>query len=162
MLRELRAQFPTLEIQLFRADRIAGPEHIIFAAVAAISAFRRHRQRSHTFAVELLLYASCQRQILKAIQLLGFTSSTHEAVLAAVTSNALSPKLEQRMEKTLKARKDDNVIEIASKDKISELMKVYDISRKSMSSAQLPGEAETSVLKRLIIERSALLAVEKQ
>ncbi len=99
---------------------------------------------------------------MKAIQLLGFTSSTHEAVLAAVTSNALSPKLEQRMEKTLKARKDDNVIEIASKDKISELMKVYDISRKSMSSAQLPGEAETSVLKRLIIERSALLAVEKQ
>ncbi len=162
MLRELRAQFPTLEIQLFRADRIAGREHLIFAAVAAISAFRQHRQRSHTFAVELLLYASCQRQISKAIQLLGFTSSTHEAVLAAVTSNALSPKLEQRMEKTLKARKDDNVIEIASKDKISELMKVYDISRKSMSSAQLPGEAETSVLKRLIIERSALLAVEKQ
>jgi len=161
-LRELRAQFPKFEIQLFRADRIAGPEHLIFAAGAAIRAFRQHRQRSHTFAVELLLYASCQRQISKAIQLLGFTSSTHEAVLTAVTSNALPPKLEQRMEKTLKARKDDNVIEVASEDKISELMNVYNISRKSMSSAQLPGEAATSVLKRLIIERSALLAVEKQ
>ena len=161
-MRELRAQFPKFEIQLFRADRIAGPEHLIFAAVAAIRAFRQHRQRSHTLAVELLLYTSCQRQIAKAIELLGFTSSTHEAALAAITGDALPPKLEQRMEKTLKARKEDNVIEVVSEDKVSELMKVYDISRKSMSSAQLPGEAETSVLKRLIIERSALLAVEKQ
>ena len=162
LLRELRAQFPKLQIQLFRANRIAGPEHLIFAATAAISALRQHRQRAHTLAVELLLYVSCQRQISKAIQLLGLTSNSHEAVLAAVTGETLPSGLEHGIEKTLKASKDDDVIEVTCQKKVSELMRVYNISRKSITAAQLPGEAETSVLKRLIIERSALLAVEKQ
>ena len=151
-----------MEIQLFRADRIAGPEHLSLAAKGAIRAFRQHRERSRTLAVELLLYASCQRQISKAIQLLGLTSSTDEAVLTAFSDRPIPQELVEATGKLLQARKDDTVIEISSRRKTSELMRVYDISKRSISAAQLPNEGEMSVLKRLIIERSALLTVEKK
>ncbi len=162
MVQSLRHDFPNLEIQLFRADRVAGSEHLSFAARGAIGAFRQNRARSRTLAVELLLYASCQRQISKAIELLGLASNTHEAVFAAITDRPVPKELEESLEKLLQARTDDTVIEISSRNKALELMKVYDISKKTIASAQLPNENEVSVLKRLIIERSALLTVEKK
>src|SRR5262249_40327514 len=161
LLQELRKFYPNTEIQLLRADRVAGPEHIIFAASAAIDAYRQHRERSHTLAVELLLYASCQRQISKAIQFLGLSSHTRNAVLVALTGEESPLDLRKGVDEIVKARPDDSVIEISSEGKASKLMKAYDISRKSIDASRLPGESEDSVLKRLIIERSALLAVEK-
>ncbi len=162
MVQSLRRDFPGLEVQLFRADRVAGPEHLSFAARGAIAAFRQGRERSRTLAVELLLYASCQRQISKAIELLGLAANIHEAVFAAITDRPVPQELEESLEKSLQARTDDRVIEISSRKKALELMKVYDISKKTIASAQLPNENEVSVLKRLVIERSALLTVEKK
>ncbi len=82
-------------------------------------------------------------------------------VLAAFTNKTAQRDLVEKAERVLHAIPDDRVIEILSKKKLRELMKTYGVSRVEMEASKLPGEEETSVLKRLVIERSALLAVEK-
>jgi KEOPS complex subunit Cgi121 len=160
VLRKMRSDFPESHIQLVRADRVAGKEHLVFAAEQAVRSFRQHRQRARTLAVELLLCTSCQRQISKAIQLLGVGPGTHDVVLAAFANKAQQHKLVREAMRLLHASPDDRVIEISSK-KMRELMKAYSISQIEMEASRLPSEEDTSVLKRLVIERSALLAVEK-
>ena len=162
LLRELRLGFPGCEIQLFRADRVAGKEHLLFAAIEAIRAFRQHRERARTLAVELLLYVSCQRQISKAIQLLGVGPRTADVVFAAITNDETDPQaLGRKAASAFSAQEDDRVVEIISRKKSRELMRAYKVSATEIEAAKQPDEDGTSVLKRLVIERSALLAVEK-
>ena len=161
VLRELRLDFPKFEVQLFRADRIAGKDHLLFAAMGAVRAFRQDRQRARTLAVELLIYASCQRQISKAIRLLGVGPHTSDVALVALTNDTTHQDLRQAACAALDAHQDDNVIEILSKKKVLELKKAFDISAIEVAATMLPYEEERSVLKRLIIERTALMSVEK-
>ena len=143
-----------------RADRIGGKEHLLFAARNATRAFNQSRQRSHTLAVELLLYASCQRQISKAIQTLGLKPETTDVALAALSDKNFSPVLIDKTAEALRASLDDRVLEISSKKKAAVLSNVYGVTRVELEASKLPGESPESVLKRLIIERSALLSVQ--
>ena len=160
-LRRVRTSFPNIQVQLMRADRIAGREHLLFAARNAVRAFHQHYERAHTLAVELLLYASCQRQISKAIQLLGVNAQTREVVLAALSDKRMPPGMVEDVAKILQGSPDDRVLEVLSKKKIAELKDAYNVGRIELEASKLPLEDEVSVLKRLIIERSALLTVEK-
>ena len=92
---------------------------------------------------------------------MGVEQKTRQVVLAALTKDQVHQDLLQSAEQALNARQDDSVIEILSKRKTSELMKAYEISKNEFAAARLPNEDGTSVLKRLIVERVALLAVEK-
>jgi KEOPS complex subunit Cgi121 len=159
-LGKLRSLFPKVQVQLVRADRIAGREHLKFAARNAIRAFRQKNNRSQSLAMELLLYASCQRQISRAIQRLGVSPETREIVLAALTKNSDTyDPLARAAQKESAGVLREAVIEIDSKSKVSELKKAYNIGTAEMEAARFPKEAEEEVLTRLIIERSALLSL---
>jgi len=161
LLDSVRQEFPKLDIQLFRADRIAGKEHLTFAASSAIRAFRQHQERARTLAVELLLYASCQSQITKAIQRLGVRPQTREIVFAALAIDVSADRLAKQVVRKLQADSNDDVIQIRSANKTMELVRAYEITEREIESAPLTGETENSALQRLIIEKGALLAVEK-
>jgi tRNA threonylcarbamoyladenosine modification (KEOPS) complex Cgi121 subunit len=160
LLRRMRAAFPTVQLQFMRADRIGGREHLYYAARNTVRAFSQNRQRSHTLAVELLLYTSCQRQISKAIKILGLEPGTSDVVLAALSSKSIPLALVDRAADELKARLDDRVWEVSSRTKAGGLRRTYGITRVESEASKMAGESEDSVLKRLIIERSALLAVQ--
>ncbi len=159
-LRAIRTRFPKVQVQLMRADRIAGKEHLIFAAKNAVRAFTQHYHRTHSLAVEMLLYTSCQRQISRAIQILGVTPQTREAVMAAFCDKRVPSDLIEGVAEVVRGSLNDDVLEITSKDKARELAGVYSITRTQMEATRFPGENEDSVLKRLIVERSALLTLE--
>ncbi len=160
-LKKLRATFPAVQVQLLRADRIAGKEHLIFAARNALKAFRQNRNRSRSVAVEFLLYASCQHQITRAILTLGVTPKTKKVAVVGLTKKAgVYDRLAKVARSELGGSVNGDVIEIGSKKKFSELMRVYNVSHRELEASRLPGEGEESVLKRLIIEQSALLALE--
>ncbi len=161
VLRKIRSRFPKANVQLVRADRVAGKEHLVFAAEEAVSSFHQDRRRANTLAVEFLLYASCQRQISKAIQLLGIGPDTRAVVLAAFADKLRQHDLTNEATRLLHAVPDDQVIEISSKKKMLEIMRAYKVSQIEMRASRLPDEKDASVLKRLVIERSALLAVQK-
>ena len=55
---------------------------------------------------------------------------------------------------------DDDLIEIGSKQKMARLQRSCGVTGTEMEAARLEGETDSSVLKRLIVERSALLDIE--
>jgi tRNA threonylcarbamoyladenosine modification (KEOPS) complex Cgi121 subunit len=160
ILNELRRKFEGVDLQLFRADRLAGKEHIIFAARNAVDSFAGEGRRTKHLAVELLLFASGEHQIVEAIKLLGVSSSGSKIVVVGLSrEKSSSTDFSTRVLKVTKGEPDDAVIDLDSQSKLIDLKKAYNFSDKQLGSARMPGESEASVLKRLIIERSALLAL---
>ena len=160
-LRRLRDAFPNAEIQLMRADRIAGPEHLWFAAKNAVKAFSQKYRRSRSLAMEMLLYASCQRQISKAIEMLGVTPQTKEISVTAMSkSSHVFGEFTGFAGKAVGGKLDPEVLEIRSKRKLSELKRAFKIGDRELKASRVEGEADDVVVKRLVIERSALLALE--
>ena len=158
-LKELRRKLADSEVQIMRADRVAGPEHLFFAAENAVRALRRGHGRSKSLAMETLLFTSGQRQISRAVDLLGVTPQTKEIVVTIFSKQSLSDdKLNSVAQSVLGGKRQDVVIELNSRNKIRELCRTYGISAKELAAAQLPSEKADSLVKRLIVERSALLS----
>ena len=159
-LRQLRSINKQAEVQLVKADLIAGPEHLQFAARNAIYSFNGKRRRSKSLAMELLLYVSCQRQIAKAIRLLGVDSKDSRIALVALSdSKDAMQELDRRARLIVEGEEDDNLIEIGSKQKMAQLQRSYGVTGREMEAARFEGETDPSILKRLIVERSALLDI---
>ncbi len=144
-----------------RADRMAGKEHIIFAARNAVDSFKGKDRRAKHLSIELLLFASGEHQIVEAIKLLGVAASSRELVLVGLSETELdSNVLSSRAAEVVNGVPDDTVMDIGTLPKVRALKKAYNISDRELNSSRMPGEAENSVLKRLVIERSALLVLE--
>ena len=75
-LKEKRKQSQTTYIQFFDADLIATNEHLYFATLNALQAFKNKTNISKSPAMEAMLYASAQRQIQKAIERSGIKPKT--------------------------------------------------------------------------------------
>src|SRR5438552_3314803 len=70
-------------VQLMRADRVYGADHLRHAAALAARAFTEGRARSADVVTETLLYAAGERQIGKALAFLGLAEgATSVAVVA--------------------------------------------------------------------------------
>ncbi len=161
VLRDLRVSFEGVDLQLLRADRVAGKEHIIFAARNAVDSFKGKDRRAKHLSIELLLFASGEHQIVEAIKVLGVAASSRELVLVGLSETELdSNVLSSRVAKLVKGVPDDTVLDIGTLPKVRALKKAYKISDRELNSSRMPGEAENNVLKRLVIERSALLVLE--
>ena len=159
-LKQLRSISSEAEVQLVKADLIGGPEHLQFAARNALHSFSGPHRRSKSLAVELLLYISCQRQIAKAIKLLGVDSKDSRVALVALSgSKDAILKMDRLASSMINGERDESLIEIGSKQKMDLLQRSYGITGTEMESTRTVGEADSSVLKRLIIERSALLDI---
>jgi len=157
-LKQLRSINALAEMQLVKSDLIAGPEHLQFAARNALNSFNGDKRRSKSLAVELLLYLSCQRQIAKAIRFLGVDSEDSRIALIALSdSKDAMQELASHAESIINGKQDDSQIEIGSKEKMALLQHSYGVTRKEMEAARFEEETESSALKRLIVERSALL-----
>jgi tRNA threonylcarbamoyladenosine modification (KEOPS) complex Cgi121 subunit len=160
-LRQLRSINNRVEIQLLKADLLAGPEHLQLAARNAIHSFKGKGRRSKSLAMELLLYISSQRQIAKAIRVLGVEpEDSRIALVALADSKDAIEELDRSAELIVAGQRDDNLIEIESKQKMDILQRSFVITEKEMDAARFEGEPDPSVLKRLIVERSALLDLE--
>src|SRR3989441_11572037 len=161
VLRDLRGSFGGVDLQLLRGDRVAGIEQIIFAARNAVDSFRGKARRAKHLSMEFLLFASGEHQIVEAIKLLGVDTSSMELALVGLSETRLdSNLLSGEAAKVLQGVPDDTVLEIGTLAKVRALRKAYNISDRELNSSRMPGEAENSVLKRLIIERSTLLVLE--
>ena len=161
VLKDLRTAFPELALQLLRADRIAGKEHLLFAAKNAVGSFDGKDRRAKHLSMEFLLFASGEHQIIEAVKLLGVSSSTTELVVTGLCKTRPDlDLLSTEVAKMVNGVPDDSVIDFQEPKKIIGLKKAFKISDKEMDSALVPGETKETVLKRLVIERSALLALE--
>jgi KEOPS complex subunit Cgi121 len=161
VLNDLRGIFRAVDVQLLRADRVAGKEHLLFAAKNAVDSFGGKDRRAKHLSMEFLLFASGEHQIVEAIKLLGVTSSTSELVAVGLAETEPEDHLlATKVAQMVNGEPDDSVIDFRDRRKTTNLKKAYKITQKELDSARVPGETEDMVLKRLIIERSAMLALE--
>ena len=161
VLRELRGSFQGVDLQLLRADRVAGKEQIIFAARNAIDSFKTKDRRAKHLSMEFLLFASGEHQIIEAIKLLGVTASSRTLALVGLSETRLdSNRLSNRAMESVNGIPDDTVLQIETQKKVEDLKRAYNIPDKELNASKMRGEEDNTVLKRLIIERSALLALE--
>lgn len=158
-LRQLRAASKLIEVQLLKAELVTGPEHLRFAARNALRSFRGKNPRSKSLAVEFLLFVSCQRQISKAISVLGVEPSDDQVLLVALSESKEALLQFESVSKSLLGDPDESLLEIGSKRKLGAIQRSYGVSKKEMEAARFEGESDAQVLKRLIVERSALLSV---
>lgn len=141
--------------QLFNAEKIAGPNHIYYAAANADYAMRNGLNISNNLNVETLLYAACENQINKAIRLLGVSKKT-ETVAVAV----FYEKDENRLSEAIAANLgtvDDSVLDVTP-DKYDSLKELYGITETAIETV---GTDRNEALTNLITEKGALLSLRR-
>lgn len=72
-------------IQALDADKVVSNEHLLFAAKKALQAFSKERNIAKDLGMEILRYASGERQIERALSI-GISSSTSRVVLVVAPS----------------------------------------------------------------------------
>jgi len=68
--------------------------------------------------------------------------------------------LDRQARSIVGGNENEDLIEIGSKQKMARLQRSYGVAGTEMEAARLEGETDSSVLNRLIVERSALLDIE--
>jgi tRNA threonylcarbamoyladenosine modification (KEOPS) complex Cgi121 subunit len=147
-------------VQFFDATLIAGRNHLRFAALNSLNAFKNRLNISNSLAMETLLYASAQHQIKDAVKLLGvkLKSSPVAVLVLAETQNQASSILES-VSGLLQGERDDSVVEF-SNEKVDGLRRLFRISEVELEAKTEREGAQKQALLDLVIEHMALLAAE--
>ena len=112
-LQDLRGSLDGIELQLLRADRIAGVEHLMFAARNAIDSFTGKDRRAKHLSMEFLLFATGEHQIIEAIKLLGVSELSTELTLVGLSEHNVDfQALIDRATKVVRGVPDDSVVEV--------------------------------------------------
>lgn len=110
-------------IQLLNAKALAGREHILHATMHALFAFERKNNIANDLGMEICVRASAQRQIARAIDILGLKEGPMD--ICAVTVGC-SPEILNKL-KSLFIR-DDSVLEADE----SILKEIYNIGNEEI------------------------------
>jgi KEOPS complex subunit Cgi121 len=146
-----------IEIQFSDANFVASWEHLYFAIVNALMAFKNKRNISKSLTVETVLYASAQRQIKKAIEIIGVKPITRNVAMIIISENTNSIKAGLSVVvQHLGMQPDETVLEL-SKTKIQLLRNAFDISDTELETAT--GDSDAALV-NLVIERVALLSTQ--
>jgi len=149
------------DVQFFDAELVTGWEHLYFAALNALNAFKNKTNISKSVAVETLLYASAQGQIEKAVKLLGIKpESSQVAVLIVAETKQRAASALKAVSNLMIGERDDSVLELTN-GKIKGIKGLFGISDLELE-AKLEKEGfEKETLIDLVIEHMALLATQR-
>jgi tRNA threonylcarbamoyladenosine modification (KEOPS) complex Cgi121 subunit len=151
-----RATSPAV-FQIFDATRIAGWRHLYMAAVNAVSAYEAGSPISRGLGIEVLLYASCQDQISRALEVVGVSPGIEELALVVVGDS--SSETEEAFERAAShlGNVDDSVLEL-NEVKIMEVAKVFGVSENQLEAV---GGERGDALSSLLVEKGALLPLRR-
>jgi tRNA threonylcarbamoyladenosine modification (KEOPS) complex Cgi121 subunit len=150
---------PDTEIQVFNADLIATWQHLYFAALNALTAFKNRRNLSKSLAMETMLYASAQHQIRKATETLGIKPNQTSIAVLAIGRKPVTVKTAlSNISKQIKAKPDETVLEVTD-EKMANIKKAFEISDEQLKTV-MKQHKQKEALVDLVIEKMALLATE--
>jgi KEOPS complex subunit Cgi121 len=160
-LKKMHKEKPSnVETQFFDAKFVASWQHLYFAVLNALTAFKNKENISKSVTMETLLYASAQRQIRKAMELLGIKSETSEIALLIIGQNPETLKSALPIiSASATAQHDDTVLEL-SEEKKRIIQKAFGISDLELKTVMKTDGLEEA-LTNLVIERMALLATQR-
>lgn len=145
-----------VEVQFFDAKLVATWEHLYFAAMNALVAFKNRENISKNLAMESLLYASAQRQIRKAVELMGIQPLSSSVAVLVIGKRPGDVKTElSRISTYIDGRRDDTVLEL-SVEKMRLIQEAFEISETEFEAVAEEGGLEKALVD-LVTERMALL-----
>jgi len=110
------AQEHQVIIQLFDADVIYGKNHLISATEHAVRAFARKANTTNSLVMEILLYASGERQLKLAISKMGIKTGKGNVAFALIddikdAKGKISDQLTDELIKLVSLKRDDKVLD---------------------------------------------------
>lgn len=158
--RNVRRKLKTVHVQFFNAKLVASKEHLYFATLNALKAFASRLNRSKSLAVETLLYASAQRQIRNAVDMIGINPNSRDVavLIIAETRQQVDAALESVSE-LMSAQRDDDALELTD-EKFVHIKKLFGISDIELEAKLTKEGFQKEALVDLVIEHVALLATE--
>ena len=152
-----REELKGLCFQLLNADMVAGPEHVFVSVINALRAFELGLNVSSDLGLEILTFASGQRQISKAIRSMGLRKGKANvaAVIVAKSREEALRALEAiaRALAELGGAMDDGVLEVRE-EKAVRLMRTFGLTGQEISACGRDGLADA--VKALVVEKVAL------
>jgi KEOPS complex subunit Cgi121 len=146
-------------IQFFDAELVATWQHLYFAVLNAMLAFRNVRNISKSVAMETMLYASAQRQIRKAMKLMGVKRDSANVAVVIIGENPDSVQaVLSAVSKRVGAEPDEKVLEL-TKEKTQRIRKAFAINANELE-AVMKKKNSKQALVNTIIERTALLSTQ--
>lgn len=159
-LRLARKRQNKVVIQFFDASLVAGWKHLYFATLNALKAFKNGTNVSKNLAIECLLYASAQRQIRIAIELLGIKPGLSQIAVLVLADSESSAK-DSLIEVTdlVEGIRDDRVLDF-SDEKTSAVRRLFGISDVELASRG-KNNYEKRAISDLVIEHMAILVTQR-
>lgn len=146
-------------IQFFDAELVATWQHLYFAVLNALLAFRSERNISKSVAMEAMLYASAQRQIRKALQLIGVKRDSANVAVVIIGEKSDSVKtVLSAVSKRVGEEPDESVLEV-SKEKARGIREAFGITETALETVMDKNNGEQALV-NLVIERMALLSTQ--
>ena len=146
--------------QIVDATKVAGKLHLFFAFLNAQKSFTQKREVSGNLEMETLLYASCTKQIDKAIDMMGVKPQTSMiAVIIFASDNTEVTDSEMKLMKLVSGARDDRVLEVNGQGKIESLMTAFGVTKLELKTMICSETTVSEALTWLIVERVSLLAV---
>jgi tRNA threonylcarbamoyladenosine modification (KEOPS) complex Cgi121 subunit len=144
-------------VQFFDAELVATWQHLHFAVLNALLAFKNERNISKSVAMEAMLYASAQRQIKKAIAFMGVKCDSANVAVVIIGESLDSVKaVLSAVSKRIGAEPDEAVLELSRK-KAQRIREAFGITEKELEAVMEKNNADQALVK-LVIERMALLS----
>lgn len=145
------------ETQLINAENIAGKGHLKMAATLAVIAHQRGLEIARKLKTEILLYASAQHQIDKAIKMMGVGRETENVAVVIVADRVQFIKRTlKKIEEALGGKQDPQILNI-SPAKERRIIKIFNISPNEMAALNLTYN-EASIC-RAVMSRMALIPI---
>ena len=146
-------------IQFFDAKLVATWQHLYFAVLNALLAFKNERNISKSVAMEAMLYASAQRQIRKAIQLIGVKCDSANVAVMIIGESPNSVKtLLSAVSKRIGEKSDETVLDIL-KEKVQGIREAFGITETELETVMEKTNGKQALV-NLVIERIALLSTQ--
>jgi len=158
LLSKIRKEASNCQVQIFDAEMIAGLDHLYFSVVNALKAVDSGNKISDSLAMEILLYASGQHQIDKAIRMLGVKPGSSQIVVIILSkTKEKSMRAMLKISKVIGGEQNDEVIDITD-EKFQKLKSAFEVSDAELEATLRKSEKEA--LTSILIERSALLVTQ--
>jgi tRNA threonylcarbamoyladenosine modification (KEOPS) complex Cgi121 subunit len=151
---------PSSTIQIMDGSKILGYDHILFAVLNALEAKQNGRMICDDLSLEILVYASAQRQIKNSVEMLGVKGDVAQLILVAVSKDrAELERLKESIPQILTLNLDSSFLNDWSREKLDRLRRIFGISDAELRSIGLQDSSEREVLEKLVVEMMALLSV---
>ena len=162
LFRSVAENYPEVSIQLVDLDKVPGQRYLTLATVNASKSFHSKQPIAKTLAMELLLYISAEKQIVKALKQVGITTETCRTAAVAVGSRRDRIRaVAIFLSNALGQASQDELLDQWQRQRTKSVRSAFDIGEKELEATIRKNETEWMAVERLAVERSAMLAAKK-